>query len=74
MRPAVAPRRGFWSLLAEGFGGGGVLAGLGAAAALGVLVGYINPAGLGGLADDVLSTSSGALELVPAADIFLTEG
>lgn len=74
MRAAMAPRRGFWSTLAAGFGGSGVLAGLGAAAALGLLVGYVNPAGLGGLADSVLSTSSGALELVPAADIFLTEG
>jgi hypothetical protein len=44
------PRRGLWFALAEAFGGRGALAGLGAAAVLGLYVGYADPGGLG-LAD-----------------------
>lgn len=75
--PQVAPpppRRGFWSALTAGFGGAGVLAGLGAAAALGLLVGYVNPAGFGALADGLVPVSASGLELVPVTDILFTEG
>ncbi len=73
--PAVAaPRRGLWAALAAGLGGSGVLAGLGAAATLGLAVGYLDLAGLGSAAGGFLPLSSTGLELVPATDILLTEG
>lgn len=72
MRPprAASPRSGLWSLFA-GFGGGGVVAGLGAVAVLGLFYGYADPAGL---TDEFLTTSGTELELVPVATLFLTEG
>lgn len=69
-----SPRRGLWSALSAEFGGAGVLAGLGAAAALGLVLGYVNPAGLGALADGFLPLSAPGLELVPVTDILFTEG
>lgn len=73
--PVVVPQRraGPWAALAAGFGGAGLLAGLGCAAMIGLAVGYNNPSALTWLTDDYLSTASG-IELVPAADIFMTEG
>ncbi|MBE2274970.1 MAG: hypothetical protein IAE87_01600 [Rhodobacteraceae bacterium] len=72
-RPAVPPpRRGFWEALTEAFGGRGVLAGLGAAAVLGLYVGYVDPGGL--MADRLMPTETGGLELMPAAELFLTGG
>ncbi len=72
-RPAARPpRRGVWEALAEAFGGRGVLAGLGAAAVLGLYVGYADPGGL--MADRLMPTETGGLELMPAAELFLTGG
>ncbi|MCB6178353.1 dihydroorotate dehydrogenase [Rhodobacter sp. Har01] len=68
------PRRpGLRVLFASAFGGAGVVAGLGCAAALGLVVGYANPATLGWLTNDYLSSSVG-IELVPVAEVFLSEG
>lgn len=72
VRPGtVAPRRGLWARLAEGFGGGGVMAGLGAVAVLGLYVGYTDPGGLSAL---LMQSSDAGLEMVPAAEMFLTGG
>lgn len=68
-RAAALPRRSPWAALAEAFGGRGVLAGLGAAAVLGLGLGYADP---GGLAEQFLS--DGGLEMVPAAELILTGG
>lgn len=74
MRPALPPpRRSFWSVLSAGFGGAGVLAGLGSVAVIGLYFGYADPTGL----TDSLLSGSGAgsdLEMVPVAALFLTEG
>ncbi|PTE13533.1 dihydroorotate dehydrogenase [Pseudogemmobacter blasticus] len=73
--PQAAPQRrpGLWAALSASFGGAGLVAGLGCAAMIGLAVGYNNPSALTWLTDDYLSTASG-IELVPAADIFMTEG
>ena len=68
---AAAPRRGLWSRLAEGFGGRGALVGMGAAAVLGLYVGYTDPGGVTAL---LMQSSDGGLEMVPAAEMFLTGG
>jgi hypothetical protein len=69
-RPA---RRGFWAALAEGFGGPGVLAGLGGAACFGLALGYVDPATLGWLTDGLGGTVS-EVQLLPGTDFFLSEG
>jgi hypothetical protein len=51
-----------------------VLAGLGAAATLGLAVGYLDLGGLGTAAGGFLPVSASGLELVPATDILLSEG
>ena len=65
------PRRGFWRALTAGFGGSAVLAGLGGVAMMGLFFGYADPAGL---ADRLLITTDSGLELVPVAELFLSEG
>jgi hypothetical protein len=71
-RPGPAP--GLWARIAAGFGGAGVFASLFGAAALGVLVGYANPASLAWLTSDYLTTAGAGIEMIPVADLFLTEG
>ncbi|VDC31188.1 dihydroorotate dehydrogenase [Pseudogemmobacter humi] len=89
-RVPVQPRRrpgaglrALWLSLSAGFGGGGVLASLGAVAAIAVFLGYSDPAGLGttlgaGLGGDFLitmdATSDAGLEIVPVAEYFLSGG
>jgi hypothetical protein len=69
-RPA---RRGFWAALTEGFGGRGVLAGLGGAACFGLALGYVDPTSLGWLTDGLGGTVS-EVQLLPGTDFFLSEG
>ncbi|MFE3837118.1 hypothetical protein [Pseudogemmobacter sonorensis] len=72
-RPASAG--GVWAMLTAGFGGSGVLAGLGAVALLGVFIGYADPSGVAAQFLDLSGEGlEGGLELLPAAEIFLSEG
>lgn len=75
--PAPAPAMhgpGLWSIFAAAFGGSGVVAGIGCAAMLGLAVGYADPATLGWLTNGYLTTSDAGMELVPVAEVFLSEG
>jgi len=79
VRPAPPVRRpGFWARLGAGLGaslgGSGVLTGLGGAALLGLAAGYADPTSLGWLTDGLPFSTSTQLELLPTAEIFLTEG
>jgi hypothetical protein len=67
-------RRGFWAVLSDAFGGGGVLAGLGTATVAGVWLGYADPAGMDWLTRTLLPTLSGDVQLMQADDLFLGEG
>lgn len=69
--PRFAGLRALWLSLSAGFGGGGVLASLGAVAAVAVFLGYSDPAGLG---EDFLTTTDAGLEIVPVAEYFLSGG
>ena len=66
-RQAPAPQRtGLFDWLAGVFGGGGVLAGLGAVAAAGLLVGYVQPAPVTAVAGVFLTGASiETVELIP---------
>ena len=72
--PRPLPTPGLWARFSAGFGGAGVFASLFGAAALGVLVGYANPDSLAWLTSDYLTTAGTGIEMVPVADLFLTEG
>lgn len=71
---APPPRHRFWVRLAEGFGGGRVLAGLGCAAVCGLALGYGDPAQLGWLTDGLTGASVTEVQLLPGTDFFLSEG
>jgi hypothetical protein len=64
----VVPRAGLWSRVAGLFGGVGALAGIGSAAAAGLFIGYVQPAGLSVLDDAVLGTPLETVELMPDVD------
>lgn len=59
-----------WGLLVAGLGGRAVMAGLCGAAVLGLCIGYVGPEGLQANTIDI---SDVGYELVPAAELFLTE-
>lgn len=65
---AAVPRAGLWSRVAGLFGGVGALAGIGSAAAAGLFIGYVQPAGLSVLDDAVLGTPLETVELMPDVD------
>lgn len=71
-RPA-APRPGLWAALAEIFGGGGALAGIGTAAVAGVVIGFAQPAGLGNLTEAVFGTPLETVELIPSVETLFAE-
>jgi hypothetical protein len=73
VRAPVARRRGFWSGLTDVFGGG-ALAGLGSATALGLALGYTDPSALTWVTGGLFSPAGAELELAPAAELFLSEG
>ena len=66
-RPRAASP-GLWSRLAELFGGGGALAGIGTAAVAGVVIGFAQPAGLGALTEAVWGTPLETVELIPSVE------
>lgn len=68
MPVAVVPQAGLWSRVAGLFGGFGALAGIGSAAAAGLFIGYVQPAGLSVLDDAVLGTPLETVELMPDVD------
>ncbi|ESW59196.1 MAG: hypothetical protein Q27BPR15_18930 [Rhodobacter sp. CACIA14H1] len=75
-RPAVAvvAQAGVLSRLASVFGGMGALAGMGTAAAAGLLIGYVQPSGLDLLGDAVLGAPVETVELVPDVATLLAGG
>jgi len=77
-RPAtpvvVVARAGVLSRLASVFGGMGALAGMGTAAAAGLLIGYVQPSGLDLLGDAVLGAPVETVELVPDVATLLAGG
>lgn len=66
-------RRGFWAGFAALFGGAGALAGIGSAAVAGLVVGFVQPAGLTSLADAVLGTPLETVEMIPSVDALWAE-
>ena len=64
----AASRPGFWASLADVFGGGGALAGIGTAAVAGVVIGFAQPAGLGTLTEAVWGTPLETVELIPSVE------
>ena len=72
VRPAA--RAGWLARLAGVFGGLVPLAGMGTAAAAGVLIGYVQPSGLGALGDAVLGAPVEVVQLVPDVASLLAGG
>lgn len=71
LRPAPAPARvGRLSRFFRALGGGPALAGLGTAAAFGMVLGYLSPTTL----DYLTGTTVDAAEFFPDADFLTTEG
>lgn len=75
MRPPAVPAAGPWSRLAALFGGAAALAGMGTAAAAGLLIGFAQPGNLAilgaTLGDAMLGAPLETVELVPSVDGFL---
>jgi hypothetical protein len=71
LRPPAPPARaGFLTRLIGAIGGGPALAGLGTAAAFGIVLGYLSPSTL----DLLTGTSTDVAEFFPDADFLTTEG
>ena len=72
---AVRPvRRGGWLAgLAAVFGGAGSLVGVGSAAVAGLFLGFVQPDGLGSVADVWASDTVDQVELMPQVDALLAE-
>ena len=71
LRPTAPPvRAGLLARLAAAIGGGPALAGLGTAAAFGMVLGYLSPTTL----DYLTGTSADVAEFFPDADFLTTEG
>lgn len=75
-RSSVAPvrRGGALARLASMFGGFGALAGMGTAAAAGLVIGYVQPPALQALGDAVLGAPVETVELVPDVGTLLAGG
>lgn len=76
-RPAApAAPGGFWAALSALFGGGGVLAGMGTAAAAGLFLGFAQPAPVAALTAALsagTTTTTDALDLTSGIDALLAE-
>lgn len=76
--PAVfmrQPKLGLWASIVDTLGGKGALAGLGTAAAFGVLLGFVQPTSLMTLTDSLFAQSPlDDVDLIPGVDAILTEG
>ena len=69
------PKLGFWAGMVDALGGKGGLAGLGTAAAVGILLGFVQPTSLMTLTDQFFVQSPlEELDLIPGVDAILTEG
>lgn len=81
-QPSVLPirsvpqkRRGFWTEIIDALGGKGAVAGLGTAAVVGVMLGFVQPTSLATLTDTLFAqTPLDELDLIPGVDAILTEG
>lgn len=70
-RPDV--RRGLWARLAAALGGAVAVAGIGTAAMAGLVIGYVQPEPMVGLAGSMGLGSLESLELLPDFDTLLSE-
>lgn len=74
-RRSAPVKLGFWSQVALALGGKGVLAGLGTAAAAGVMLGFVQPASITSVTDLLFTqTPLDQVDLLPGIDAILTEG
>lgn len=74
-RHLASPLLGFWARMSQALGGKGVLAGLGAAAVAGVMLGLAQPASLSLLTDTIsVQGPIEDLDSLVAVDDFLSEG
>lgn len=64
---------GVWRGLAAFFGGFGALAGMGSAAAAGLLIGFAQPIGLSDLSAALIGGQIESLSLMPSVDDLITE-
>jgi hypothetical protein len=75
IRRETAHKSAFWSRIAVGLGGKGVLAGLGTAMVAGVMLGFAQPSSLTTLTEAIFAqTPLDAVELLPGIDAILAEG
>jgi hypothetical protein len=74
-RPVVAevPRAGWLARLAGVFGGVGSLAGVGTAAVVGLFFGFVQPDGIGAVADMWGEVTVVQVDLMPQLDVLLAE-
>ncbi|OYU40040.1 MAG: dihydroorotate dehydrogenase [Pseudorhodobacter sp. PARRP1] len=74
VRPAVVVARAGWlARLAAVFGGAGSLAGVSAAAVMGLVFGFVQPDGIGAVADIWVGSDVAQLDLMPQVDVLLAE-
>ena len=69
----VPPRAGWLAGLAALFGGAGSLVGVGSAAVAGLLFGFVQPDGLGAVADIWAASAVDQVDLMPQVDVLLAE-
>lgn len=75
VRPAVTvvPRAGWLAGLAALFGGAGSLVGVGSAAVAGLFFGFVQPEGVGAVADLWAGSAVDQVDLMPQLDVLLAE-
>ncbi len=76
VRPAVmvaVPRAGWLAGLAALFGGAGSLVGVGSAAVVGLFFGFVQPDGMGAVADMWAGNAVDQVDLMPQLDVLLAE-
>lgn len=77
MQRHIRPRQnpGFWASTLYALGGKAGLAGVGSAAVVGVILGFVQPTSLTTLTDAFIAQAPlGDLDLIPGVDAILTEG
>ena len=70
---AARPRAGWFAGLAALFGGAGSLVGVGSAAVVGLFFGFVQPDGVGAVADLWAAGSVDQVDLMPQLDVLLAE-
>ncbi|WP_156317679.1 dihydroorotate dehydrogenase [Cypionkella psychrotolerans] len=75
VRPVVAvvPRAGWLAGLAALFGGAGSLVGVGSAAVAGLFFGFVQPEGMGAVAEMWAGSAVDQVDLMPQLDVLLAE-